>query len=920
MSDQINELKNIFEYEIKRKLAQRARSTADEFRILMNGFKFYDYDYTGKVNQTEFVKGILRTGLSGFNESDIRSVFSCYDINNTGYVDYKNFCDYLYGREPLKPLINSQNDVKNEKNDITNEKLNQRKKTPITNNQRKTPINQNVNINNNNNNNENQNIPGNQNQIQQAQAQVEQSQQNIDTAQTKEYFQKLIFSFKALINTNNGLTYYSLLFELKNASDQNKQISLDNFVNAFKAIGLNIPQNDIINFFNLLDFSGTGKISIDDVMNTLVDPMNEHRKLYVVNKFAKMDVEKQGEVKVSLLKEKFNPKGHPDVMSGKTNDEEIFKQFCYTLDIYCNIRMIDDIINYKQFIDYYDGISSSIHDEKYFEDILNVWDDLTTNNMEINSNNIENNLQQEVNNNMNNNNNNMNTNSNNNMNKNTNNNMGNNMKDILNMGNNEENRNIINNNVEIQNANNNRYNNQQNARPEKPNNNNFNSSFCDENIGINSLFLGEPSHVVPKSFAKRNFRRQRADFNELQNDNNNNMQYQNKQRRIINNNRSSELLQNNNLDIFNRNTIDTVKKTPINQSQAIKINQKDLNQNKNDINQNYNTIMNNDRQKKVKMTYNPITNEYTPINIVNNNNNMERNRNRNRNATPLNPINLSNQNNININNNSEVTTNNTTFNNPKNNNNENQINDIVMNSLDKLKNSLIFRGTRLLFSFQRKLSLYDLNHQGLVTLNNFLKIAQAYTINLSEEEAKIIFDLFDKDKKGVINYNEFMQTIVGPINTNRQTIIEKVFDFFNKDSNGKVSLNEIRVLFNPRGHPDVMNGKRSEGEILGEFLDNIESFKEYLENLTGNYDNSFSLDDFVSFYNEVGIGIEDDKKFEFMIYNCWNLNKNVGNNMSDLNNIGGSKYRNNNRGGFRGNNGGNLMSRAGSEIINNIGY
>jgi Ca2+-binding EF-hand superfamily protein len=910
MSDQINELKNIFEYEIKRKLAQRARSTADEFRILMNGFKFYDYDYTGKVNQNEFVKGILRTGLSGFNESDIRSVFNCYDINNTGYIDYKNFCDYLYGREPLKPLINSQNEAKDGKNVVTNEQSNQKQKTPITNNQRKTPINQNVNINNNISDNSNQNAPGNQNQIQQPQ--VAQNQQNIDSAQTKEYFQKLIFSFKEQINTNNGLTYYTFLFELKNTSDQNKNVSLDNFVNVFKTIGLNIPQNDIINFFNLLDFSGTGKISIDDIMNTIVDPMNEHRKLYVVNKFAKMDVEKQGEVKVALLKEKYNPKGHPDVMSGKTNEEEIFKQFCYTLDIYCNIRMISDIINYKQFIDYYDGISSSIPDEKYFEDILNgVWDDSN-----LNNNNIENNLQQENNNNTNNNvNNNMNNQMNNQMNNNMNKNMNNNMNDIFNM----------NNNAEFQTVNNNRYNNQQNTRMDKPANNNFNSSYCDENIGINSLFLGEPTHVLPKSFAKKNFKRQRADFNQPINNYNNNLQYKSKQRMNINNNASSELPQNNNNNIFNRNNNENINKAPISQSQAIKINQNDLNQNQNqnqnDINANYN--IDNNRQKRLKITYNPITNEYTPINY-NNNNNMQRNRNRN--ATPLEQMNLNNLNNPNnIINNSESTTNNTTFNNQNPNNvnnvqinNEEQIKDIVISSLDKLKNSLIFRGTRLLFSFQRKLSIYDLNHQGLVSLDHFLNIVQAYTMSLSEKEAQLIFDLFDKDKKGVINYNEFMQTIAGPINPHRQTIIEKVFEYFNKDKNGKVSINEIKVLFNPRGHPDVINGKRSEGEILGEFLDNIESFKEYLENLYGNYENSFSLSDFVSFYNEVGIGIEDDKKFEFMMYNCWNLSNNLANNM---NNYGGNKYRNTGS-GFRGNNSnnGNLMARAGSEIINNKGF
>ena len=84
------------------------------------------------------------------------------------------------------------------------------------------------------------------------------------------------------------------------------------------------------------------------------------------------------------------------------------------------------------------------------------------------------------------------------------------------------------------------------------------------------------------------------------------------------------------------------------------------------------------------------------------------------------------------------------------------------------------------------------------------------------------------------------------------------------------------------------------------------------------YDNSLSIEDFIEFYNEIGVGIEDDKKFEFMMYNCWNLSNNLANNM---NNYGGNKYRNTGS-GFRGNNSnnGNLMARAGSEIINNKGF
>ena len=889
-----NEIKSIFEYEIKRKISERARSPADEFRILMNGFKFYDYNNTGKVNKTEFVKGILRSGLSGFNESDLLSLFSCYDLSNSGFVDYKNFCNYLYGREPLKGASSLQNETQNQTQTTIDESTNnnQRQKTPI--------VNPNANMNENNNNQNNQNLSGQQN-INQASPEQIQNQQNIDPNQTKEYFHKLIISIKDQINTNNGLTYYTFLLEVKNNSDQNQTITIENFVNVFKNIGLNIPQNDISNLFNLLDFSQTGKIAIDDIINTIADPMNEHRKLYVVNKFAKMDVEKQGEVSISLLKEKYNPKGHPDVISGKVSDEEIYKQFCYTLDIYCSIRMITDSINYKQFIEYYNGISSAIFDENYFEAILNVWgdDDINANtnnnintgkNANIINNNADNNSQQpQINN-----------------------------KANMNMRMNDETRTINNNsNAENQIINNERYtidpnNNHRLGRK----NNNFNNNYSTNDIGINSLFLGESTHVLPKSFGRRNFKRYRPNFNpQIPNNYNNN---QNKNQYPNNNEEVNNAIQNNN----NRNNLN---KTPLTQNQPFQANQNQRNNqyNYNEIN-NFNNIMNNDKQYQMNVNYNPITNVYTPNKDINSQ------------KTPLNQ-NMNNnpivQNNNNTNENTSLNSTNNTADISQD--NEAQIKEIIINSLNKLKSNFIFGGSHILFSFQRKLSLYDINHKGLISLNNFLSVAQSYTM-LSQDELKIIFDLFDKDKAGSINYNELIQTIIEPVSPNRKLIIQKIYDSFNKDNNGKVSINEIKLSFNARRHPDVISGKKSEGEIFGEFLDNIESYREYLENMKGVYDNNMSLEDFINFYIEVGVGIEDDKIFEFMINNCWNLDNNNNNfrprNMGGINSnndfgLSGNRYRNNNNNGFgyrnNGNNNinsGNMMVRAGSQIINNKGF
>ena len=826
MQNQMEELKKIFEHEIKRKLAERSRSSADEYRILMNGFKFYDYAYTGRVNETEFVKSILRTGLSGFNESDLRNLFKYYDINNSGQIDYKNYCGYLCGREELNPLPNAKNEnpneIQNQNIDNTNQQINQKQKTPLQ--KPKTPIMQEENNKNIQNINEQQ-IQSN--QIDNPQSQIpekKENEQNDINKEAKEYFQKLVNSLKDQININNGITYYTFLYELKNGADENNQLSIDVLLNALKSIGINLPQNDLNNFFNLLDFSGTGKISLDDVINTIADPILDHRKYYIVNKFAKLDTDKKGEVLISLLKEKYNPKGHPDVVSGKITEEEAFKQFCYTLDIYCGIKMIKDVINYKQFLDYYNGISSSILDENYFIDILNgVWDE--NNNININK---ENNIQQSP------------------------------PIKIENV-----NRNInLNSNMGYQGNNNRRYNKAQknNNIPMK-----YNDSYADSNIGINSLLLGESSHILPKSFGKKNFKKYRTNFSQQDLNNLNPNLNNEKQNEPINNNIFQE---NNSQNNYNK---PSYNKASVYQSS-------DLNQLGNNNNYDLNRY---NRINKNKYSYNPITNEYTPVNV--NNINIK-------NIKIKTPISQPNPQQEIIQQTSDTE-------------------QLTINALNKFKNIFYTKGSHFIFSFQRRLSLYDFTHSSMISLDNFLYISSSFNFNITPEELELIFNFFDKEKKGSINYNNLIQAIIGQITPNRENVIKNIFESFNKDNNGNVSLNELKTLFNASRHPDVINQKRSRGEIYGEFLDNIETYKEYLENMRGIYTSNLSLEDFINFYQIIGVDIEDDKIFEFMINNCW---------IKDNGNESGNYINKYNGGNMYGKKQDNLMARARSQIINNI--
>ena len=104
MASSLEEIKQIFEYELKRKVSERS---AAEYTSLLNCFKYYDINREGEIDKIKWIKAILKTGLTGFTESDLESLFSTYVINNSEKIDYKDFCNYLYGRERADALSKS---------------------------------------------------------------------------------------------------------------------------------------------------------------------------------------------------------------------------------------------------------------------------------------------------------------------------------------------------------------------------------------------------------------------------------------------------------------------------------------------------------------------------------------------------------------------------------------------------------------------------------------------------------------------------------------------------------------------------------------------------------------------------------------------------------------------------------------------
>ena len=210
------------------------------------------------------------------------------------------------------------------------------------------------------------------------------------------------------------------------------------------------------------------------------------------------------------------------------------------------------------------------------------------------------------------------------------------------------------------------------------------------------------------------------------------------------------------------------------------------------------------------------------------------------------------------------------------------------------------------------LTIYDRNNSGLISLEDFKNIFQIYNLNLPISEVKNIFDNYNNPEQiGTIHYPSLVNDLIGQMNEKKINMVETVFNNFTKNEKGEVSIKEIKQAYNPGGHPDVLNRKKTPNEVYGEFLDMLEIYREYIYNIKGGYITSITLEDFKQFYSEISLGFKDDYAFENMMVNCWNLGwNNKGININN-DNIG------NNYGYDR-----NIRARTGKQIMNmnNRGY
>lgn len=156
-----------------------------------------------------------------------------------------------------------------------------------------------------------------------------------------------------------------------------------------------------------------------------------------------------------------------------------------------------------------------------------------------------------------------------------------------------------------------------------------------------------------------------------------------------------------------------------------------------------------------------------------------------------------------------------------------------------------------------------------MSYDEFAKAMRDYRITSEAEEIQAIIDIFDSDKSGSISYDEFVRTIVGEMNEKRRAIATQAFYKFDKNGDGQIDIDDIKISHSAKRHPDVMMGRRTEQDVLYEFLDTFESH--YALRHPESRDHIIQMEEWLEYYNNVSCNIDNDDYFELMMKNAYNF-------------------------------------------------
>jgi len=171
------------------------------------------------------------------------------------------------------------------------------------------------------------------------------------------------------------------------------------------------------------------------------------------------------------------------------------------------------------------------------------------------------------------------------------------------------------------------------------------------------------------------------------------------------------------------------------------------------------------------------------------------------------------------------------------------------------------RGLHGIRSFRRTCQGMDLLNDGKLPLSVFEGALNYLGIRFGEGESDAVMRLFgDEDYR--VDYVRFLRLIKCHMPTVRVASVRDAYRKLQRVAGGPVTISHLERCFEVRWNREVQSQRQSEQEFMQEFLSQW---------MIDNAEGIVSWDDFLNYYVDVSLTVDDDIVFVELLRQCWNL-------------------------------------------------
>ena len=166
-----------------------------------------------------------------------------------------------------------------------------------------------------------------------------------------------------------GIRGLSRLFRVMD-DNGNGQLDHEDFKWGLYDAGLYLNDDQVKTLIEHFDRNKDGVVNFDEFLTTIRGPMNDFRMRLVAQAYEKLDKNGDGQITLDDVAQIYDASKHPEVLSGKRSEEDVFREFMSMWDT----EKPDGIVTLQEFAKYYEDVSASIDSDQYFEVMMkNAW-------------------------------------------------------------------------------------------------------------------------------------------------------------------------------------------------------------------------------------------------------------------------------------------------------------------------------------------------------------------------------------------------------------------------------------------------------------------------------------------------------------------------------------------------------------------